>query len=92
MSRPVTTNNLHFAWVGKEFGPAIDKSKTSYTTHTFLLTRIQLQSVQCVTTVGERKSEPSHCGDLQSASQSVALGDVMFLASQVNQYTCDDPA
>ena len=53
---------------------------------TFLLTRIQLRSVQCVTSVGNGSR------NLQSASQSVAVSDVTFLASQGNQYTCDDLA
>jgi hypothetical protein len=37
----------------------------------------------------ELKSEPSNCSNLQSASQSAAVGDVTFLAPLANQCTCD---
>jgi hypothetical protein len=92
MSRPVTTNNLHSAGDVKEFGPDIDKGNTScvymhVSPHQNSVTKCSV-SDKC----RERKSEPSDCSTLHRTSQSIALGDVTFLASQGNQYTCDDLA
>jgi hypothetical protein len=92
MSRLVTTNNLHSAGDGKEFVPEIDKRKTSYVYMHISPRQNSVTKCSVRDKCRERKSEPSGCSTVQSASQSVALGDVTFLASPGNQCTCDDLA
>ena len=92
MSRPFTTNNLHSAGDGKKFGPEIDNGNTSYVYMHFSPHQNSVTKCSVSDKCRERKSEPSDCSTLHSASQSVALCEVTFLASQGNQYTCDDLA
>ena len=83
MSRPVTTNNLYSAGNGKESGPETDKRKPPYVY--MHISPHQNSDTKCSVSAKcrEQKSEPSDCSTLLSASQSVTLGDVTFLAPLV---------